>query len=1131
MPFFLKHVEGSKAGQLESFDRDKIRIGRQPDNELAFDPQQDASVSGYHAEVYQDGQAYFVKDLQSRNGTFVNSRRIDRPIQLEDGDVLQFSARGPKVVFTTRDPSLTNEMSIAETSSHAPTEILSAESPREEKRAHQSGLMAKIVAIGVGVALWAAVFGAGFYFGLPWWVLIAAAATASLLIGALYLGWRFWRQRRAVREQAKAAQQQREASLGRGDQDNLQDLKRKWLEVVRSLRESKLHKMGEDAVDVLPWVAVLGEPGSGKSALIKAGGPQSSILSRQQEVPTRNCDWWFFDNLVVLDLAGRYVFQGKQSDAAGEWQELLNLLRTNRRREPINGVIVALAADSLASVPVEKLKEQAAHIRECLDEILQKLGVKFPVYLAITKCDLIVGFNEFWSALPQQTAGQALGAVNSDPLNNSDAPRFLDRGFRTICERIERLRLAQIVEEQQESAVHRMFLFPAELKSLHVPLKAFVDVLFRPSPYQDVPFFRGFFLTSARQAGSPMSRLSRLLGSKYAHVEARRTNRDLFLRDLYSTILPSDRNLTAHTAVGRERHRLAWAAGLICIASAALLFSVLFSWSFYNNKLALAETDPDLTYCRTASPSGTKAKTDATLIAFERCQNTIGKLDRDSFRKHLSLNFGLNHTDEIQASLRENFVKNFDANFLTVIDSQINQKLKIGVNAPLLAGTIFQRMEILSECLESGCPDPERQKDKWNRVDYGVMLLAKDPEFKADDTTVGRLQTAYQSFLHWQTDAEAYRAMYEKYYQQIFAWINLGNRWKTEIFTSVNARFAPVKAADLWRIDLPLKVDPLYTATAWQKGLSPLLAGLEKVSFQGHDFKNDIKDLEQNYKEQALQRWGEFLLKFPEGEAQARLTSRELALKVLAPNSPYQGAIASAHENLSGIFGEAWPGTDAVPWTKTLKRYVELNNKLPRMKNTKESIPDDERQAVTYIDVYLEALKQLPSKFATPQESFTAAQSALREGQSSNKPAQPILQAFWAIRMLRGSALFRDNEPTFWALLERPVHLAWKAMLDGAGESLQQQWRQIYFAMAPLQNSPWPSEGLSPGMQASKVMEFVNGPAVGFLKPRGSFGYSPNVLEGQSVPFTGQFIAFISTLGTTYYSSNLNIPRDIVRNR
>src|SRR5256885_4684913 len=127
MPIFLKHIEGSKADQLEPFDKDQVRIGRQSDNDVKFDPQKDVSVSGYHAEIYRDGESYFIKDLQSRNGTFVNSRKIDQPVALKDGDTVQFSARGPKVIFFTKDPLAPPEADTNVTPENAPTQIFMPE--------------------------------------------------------------------------------------------------------------------------------------------------------------------------------------------------------------------------------------------------------------------------------------------------------------------------------------------------------------------------------------------------------------------------------------------------------------------------------------------------------------------------------------------------------------------------------------------------------------------------------------------------------------------------------------------------------------------------------------------------------------------------------------------------------------------------------------------------------------------------------------------------------------------------------------------------------------------------------------------------------------------------------------------
>jgi pSer/pThr/pTyr-binding forkhead associated (FHA) protein len=244
MAMFLNHIEGSKAGQLEVFDNDHIRIGRQSDNDIKFDPQKDISVSGYHAEIYRDGEAFFVKDLQSRNGTFVNSRKIEQPARLKDGDIIQFSARGPKMVFSTRDPSLASETALMEPAGVSSTKV----SAMEEKPKAKPGIWEKMkpgVPVAGAVFALLALLSLAWYLAFSWWALLVAAAGALLLAGGGYLAWRFWRRRKALRAQRETAREQREISLGRGDKGNLHDLRRKWAEVVRSLRDSKLQRLGD----------------------------------------------------------------------------------------------------------------------------------------------------------------------------------------------------------------------------------------------------------------------------------------------------------------------------------------------------------------------------------------------------------------------------------------------------------------------------------------------------------------------------------------------------------------------------------------------------------------------------------------------------------------------------------------------------------------------------------------------------------------------------------------------------------------------------------------------------------------------------------------------------------------------
>ena len=1101
MAFFLKHVEGSKTGQVESFDRDIIRIGRQSDNDLTFDPQRDASVSGYHAEISREGESYFVRDLQSRNGTFLNSRKIDSSVQLEDGDLLQFSARGPKVVFTTRDPSFPTQSAFKEPSRSAPTEILAVpNNDAQQKPVSKSRLLAKLVAIVVGISCLAAALAVGFHFGYPWWALLAAGASVSLLIAGAYLVWRFWRHRRTRRQEAEAAHQEREASLGRGRKNNLEDLKRKWTEVVRSLRQSKLQKTGDDALDALAWVAVIGESGCGKSALIKGGAPQSSVVTAGSEGPTQNCDWWFFDKLVVLDVAGQYLHQAKQSETATEWQELLNLLKNNRRREPINGVIVAVSADSLASAPVEKLKEQAAHARERLDEISQWLGVKFPVYLTVTKCDLIVGFNEFWAGLPDKANAQAAGEVNPDPINHSDPARFFDRAFHRICERVERIRLAQIVEEEQETAVQRMFLFPAELKSLQVPLKAFVDVLFRPSSYRDVPFLRGFFLTSGRQSGPATSRLSRLLGSRYVHPQAASTTRDFFLRDLYSTILPSDRNLAIRTAVGRERHRLRWAAGLIAVLAVSLILCIAFTVSFTNNWMAL--TNLDVTPC--TSLAALRVSIGDALRPLDNCRQNISSLGVQSKWKRIASNFGLRQTPRITTALQQRFLPAFTAKVINPLENHIDQALAKGSGASMVVGAITQRALLMARCEQSSsCGDLHNA----NPLSYRVMLSIADPELKGGDVEIERFRRTHESYLLWQSDSDVFVETRLKDIQRIKQWLGRGNLKEESIIESAKAQFQPVRATAFWGVSVPLEVESAYTARAWQEGIDPLISGLKKLAADQAEVSDSVKGFEASYRSRALRQWGEFLSAFSQPEKVPIHTqmNRELVNLISAADSPYIKVIDEANANLSVILGDAWQRNELPAWASTLKQFVALKTKVAHAQKSAKSNDkpaNAETEAGGYLAIYLEAVGQLRGEITTFEKSFKSSQKAFEEGEPSAKATHPILRATWALSMLRNSiGAPEETDRLFWMLLSRPLSLAWRGMLTESSKYLQQQWEGLLLEIRDF----------DPGSKGGKIMNFVNQSANAFLTRQGGRWVSRRLLD-QSFPFTEGFLQYLSRL-------------------
>ena len=108
-------------------------------------------------------------------------------------------------------------------------------------------------------------------------------------------------------------------------------------------------------------------PGAGKTtALLNAGlhFPLAEEMGQGAVAGiggTRLCDWWFTDEAVLIDTAGRYTTQDSdaQVDRAG-WEAFLDLLRRTRKRQPLNGVLVAIAISDLARADEGR---RAAHAR------------------------------------------------------------------------------------------------------------------------------------------------------------------------------------------------------------------------------------------------------------------------------------------------------------------------------------------------------------------------------------------------------------------------------------------------------------------------------------------------------------------------------------------------------------------------------------------------------------------------------------------------------------------------------------------------------------------------------------------------------------------------------------------------
>jgi type VI secretion system protein ImpL len=367
----------------------------------------------------------------------------------------------------------------------------------------------------------------------------------------------------------------------------------RWNRAVSILRTSYLGGSG-NPIYALPWYMVMGKTGAGKSSAIGHCGlnaMQTDVGPDREHASTRNCDWHFFREGMVLDTAGRYAVPLDETADGAEWREFLQQLAKYRRRETLNGLVIAIAADTLYG-KAEHLLAEARCLRRRLDETMRVLGAKFPVYLMVTKLDLLAGVARVLESIPPEARQHALGALIQSPDRKSLVPvgaqirNTLDDiqdGFRSLF--LYRCGKTSLLP------AHRILAWE-EIKAMMPALAVYADELFADNPYQETPLLRGIFFSSALRTDA--DRQSRafpgLADLMRGLLRTQENSAGFFLRDFFSLVLPPDRNLNRPI-----REYLRWQSSARVFAYAGLLLLTfglvaLLSLSYRHNDALLRQT-------------------------------------------------------------------------------------------------------------------------------------------------------------------------------------------------------------------------------------------------------------------------------------------------------------------------------------------------------------------------------------------------------------------------------------------------------------------------------------------------------------------------------------------------------------
>jgi type VI secretion system protein ImpL len=376
--------------------------------------------------------------------------------------------------------------------------------------------------------------------------------------------------------------------------------------LTKALALLKKKQKGRGYLYEQPWYVIIGPPGAGKTTALLNAGLHFPLAAEMGQGAvsgvggTRLCDWWFTNEAVLIDTAGRYTTQDSDAsvDRAG-WDAFLDLLKRTRPRQPLNGVIVAIALSDIAANSAEETARHAKAISQRVRELETRLGIRLPVYALFTKADLIVGFSEYFDDLDRDRRRQVWGitfpydaSASSAASSAAPDPASLVSRFLQLAERLNQRLIARLATEP--SAERRALIagFPAQVASLAQPLARFLDEAFGAAP---VPLLRGAYFASGTQEGTPIDRLTGVLSRSFGLDQRRAATlrpeqgRSYFLGDLLTRVVFGEALLASDNPAVRKRMFLL-RTGICSVAGLAVLAAGLVLWRVHATEMAAIET-------------------------------------------------------------------------------------------------------------------------------------------------------------------------------------------------------------------------------------------------------------------------------------------------------------------------------------------------------------------------------------------------------------------------------------------------------------------------------------------------------------------------------------------------------------
>jgi len=982
------------------------------------------------------------------------------------------------------------------------------------------------------------VFGFVLSIGWPWWVgFFVLLGLVGLWIGLLFLKKTLLRRREQRFVQEVIAQDNAHmTAMGDKEKGQSQDLQNRWKEAMDALRKSHLRKQG-NPLYILPWYVIIGESGSGKTTAIKSARLSSPFaeISRTPGISgTRNCDWWFFEQAILIDTAGRYAIPVDEGRDKEEWQEFLAQLAIFRKKEPLNGLVVTVDASKMLESGPEALEEDGRNIRSRVDELMRVLGAKFPVYVLVTKCDLVQGMTQFCDNIPEKSLGQAMGLINHDL--SKDVAGFNKRTGSVIADRLRDLRLILFHKSDTSGGIDPgLLLFPEEFERLKPGLGAFIKGAFQENPYQETPFLRGIFFSSGRQEGSPYSHFLNALGLIQERDVLPGTNRGLFLHDFFGRILPKDRRLFAPTQRAIEWSKLTRNLGLTSWVAVALAICGLLSFSFVKNLKTLRDVSREF-----SKPPVLEGEVVSDIVLMDHFRETINKVEESNDNWWIP-RFGLNESINIENRLKDKYCEQFKGSFLVRFDREMGKGMAhfssatpegiLGQHVAHLA----RRVNLLKTRLEGESVEVLSQMPQPSYAPVGSMADQNlIPEIRE------KFSNLYLSYLVWRSDEPSLnQEMNEQqtWLKHVLALKGSTLNWLVT-WVKDEGTVPQVGLEDFWGGSQDaaneVSVAPAYTLEGKQQ-IEALVKEMETALLDPLIIARKKLEFQICYQKGYLDTWYAFGAGFPQGveRLQIREERQQVAARTSADGGPYFALLDRMAKELKPVTGDG----DRGEWVKPVYEFRDVKREAAQADSLKQTSAlaakatkkgksiiaklekkvggldtgktlESELVAATALGEYQKALAEINPVSTSRGVAYEMATLVFSEDPATSK--SPFFGAMAGINKLKANvAGGKSGQKMFWKLVKGPLDYLWYYVRMETACHLQDLWEKEVLVEL---------EGLSSQQSVNQLLlgeggyatKFVKGPAAPFVSRSLKKGYYAKEAVGERVPFDPNFLSFLT---------------------